>query len=703
MEHSNEATPHGESEPLSEPARLFGMELLQYRLRFENLIATISAQFISVTPGETDAAIEQSLACIGEFLEADRCHLMLNGMPEGVLTTRHGWNRDGVPPPPAAGTMFKVSAFPAWNAAADNPGPLRVSRQSRLPADSPELTLLRARDCQSLAAAPMMLSGRLVGVLLVEAVIRPRVWDAETSALLRMGGDLFTSALARRDAEERLLLMGNALEAADSGILLCRRDGLVVWANPAVETLTGYACGEVTGGSLSQLHERASWTALWDAVYAGRAWRGEGAIRRRGGEERFEEVSVTPLPGPEGRSSHVVVVKNDITDRKRAEKALRESEERYRFLVEHAPEAIVVADARTRRVLDANTNAGNLLGLEHEALLRKGILDISVRPQPDGSHAADAWDACVRRALDEESVLFEWTFRNALGYEVPCEVMLVRMPSSVGGQVRASITDITSRILSEQTIAEQRGKIIAASRLSSLGEMAGGLAHEINNPLAIISVACEQLRDQLEGGLDDPARALHTVERVARNVGRIERIVRGLRTIARDGSGDPFVERPVRTIVEETLELCAARFQDHCIELRVGPVPGDITVECRATEIAQVLLNLLNNAHDAVEDTGYPWVALDVGCKQGMARFSVSDSGPGLPPGTERRVFEPFFTTKQTGRGTGLGLSISKSLVEGHGGRLYLDTSAAKTRFVVEVPLRQGELRQGGEGEEGDL
>lgn len=258
---------------------------------------------------------------------------------------------------------------------------------------------------------------------------------------------------------------------------------------------------------------------------------------------------------------------------------------------------------------------------------------------------------------------------------------LLRMAAQV-------LVNALQRKHTDQIIAEQRAKMAAASKMSSLGEMASGVAHEINNPLAVISGAAEQLIEAVTADQVNRDSVARLSARISRNTTRIGRIVRSLRIFSRDDDRDPRIEVSLLDIVAETLELCRARFRAHRIALEVGPIPADLRIECRPTQIAQVLLNLLNNAHDAIENLDEKWVRLDVEDRGGYVELSVTDSGKGLPEAIKDKVLQPFFTTKEVGKGIGLGLSISKGFVEGHGGELRLDPNSPNTRFVVRLPRK---------------
>ncbi len=253
--------------------------------------------------------------------------------------------------------------------------------------------------------------------------------------------------------------------------------------------------------------------------------------------------------------------------------------------------------------------------------------------------------------------------------------------------------EMAERQRAERAVAEQRMRTVAASRLSSLGTMASGVAHEINNPLAVISGTCQQLEALVARGDMDTDRATRLTSVLARNVGRIERIVRGLRRLSRDGEREPFVAVPVKTLVEDTLELCRQRFKIHGIALTVPEVREDLMIECRPTLAAQVLLNLLNNAFDASESASEKWVRLEILEGQNSVDLRVIDSGVGIPNDQREQVFDPFYTTKTAGQGVGIGLSISRSIMQAHDGDLLLDATNPNTCFVAKFP-RNHPLRE---------
>jgi C4-dicarboxylate-specific signal transduction histidine kinase len=239
-------------------------------------------------------------------------------------------------------------------------------------------------------------------------------------------------------------------------------------------------------------------------------------------------------------------------------------------------------------------------------------------------------------------------------------------------------------------LTQTQAMLVESGKLSALGEMAGGIAHEVNNPLAVIALNCSQLERVLENGQHGTLN-LDAAKRFVRNIetttNRIAKIVKALKTYSRNTEWDPYQKTFLKNVIDDTLALCSEKFKSFGIELRVSCEPPDLQLQCRPTEISQVLLNLLNNAFDEVAHRPSSWVALHAFFEQNHAEIHVTDSGNGIPHDLSQKIFQPFFTTKDIGKGTGLGLSISKGLIEAHGGTLSLDPSCQNTRFVIRLPL----------------
>jgi signal transduction histidine kinase len=248
---------------------------------------------------------------------------------------------------------------------------------------------------------------------------------------------------------------------------------------------------------------------------------------------------------------------------------------------------------------------------------------------------------------------------------------------------------VAERLHAQDELARTHAKMITSAKMAALGVMAGGIAHEINNPLAVLQGYAARIRRAI-GEPDASRRIEEAVSHVHDTIARISRIVAGLRAFARDSEADPIEPSSVAAILADTLALSSERFKSRGVVLDVTTVDAELRCDCRATQICQVLINLLNNAFDAVEAAPQrpdgKRIAVRVEADGAWICFEVRDNGPGVPEAIRERLFEPFFTTKPVGRGTGLGLSISKGIVESHGGTLGVESGEWGSAFVVRLP-----------------
>lgn len=247
--------------------------------------------------------------------------------------------------------------------------------------------------------------------------------------------------------------------------------------------------------------------------------------------------------------------------------------------------------------------------------------------------------------------------------------------------------DITEKLESERILAEQQAKMGASSRLASLGEMAANIAHEINNPLAIISGRVSNIQKVLAAVPIDLQKVGDFLKIIGDTTARIAKIIRALRTLSRDGSRDVSVSISITELLDDVLTLCAEKFKSYEVVLVTEPFPKELRLHCRPVEICQVLMNLLANALDAVLLVEPRWVKIGVKKQDKMVSLEITDSGSGISEVVAKNMFNPFYTTKSVGSGTGLGLSISRGIACAHGGSLELKVGTTNTTFELCLPL----------------
>jgi PAS domain S-box-containing protein len=250
-------------------------------------------------------------------------------------------------------------------------------------------------------------------------------------------------------------------------------------------------------------------------------------------------------------------------------------------------------------------------------------------------------------------------------------------------------TDITELKEAQERAELQRAALIHSEKMASLGELAAGIAHELGNPLAALSGRLEMLERQLGVGVvarEDAQKTLATLRLLTE---RMTSIIRGMKSLSRDGTNDAFQRVPVGRIVKDVLGFTADSFEKHGIRAHLGEIDERVEAVCQETQLSQVFVNLINNAKDAVLGLDEKWIKVEVLDRGQSVEVAVTDSGKGIPPEIREKIMVPFFTTKPMGKGTGLGLSISASILEAHGGSLRIDGESPNTRFVATIPKRQ--------------
>ena len=449
-------------------------------------------------------------------------------------------------------------------------------------------------------------------------------------------------------------------------------DRRILAVNEAGAELLGMAVSDLVGQAIAEQvapSERAHVAQREDRVLAGEPQRYETKIiSHRSNEERDVAVASGPFRVA-GDLIGTVATLRDITDPKRAQDTLARSEARYRHLVESASDAIVTLDANGR-FTTVNHAAENISGYRREELV--GQWFAPMLPDDDLPKAL----AHFQDALAGETGLFETQF-----YRKDGEARIISVTYSTpqkDEEVLCLIRDVTDqKMLQEQ--------LIQSEKMSAIGQLVSGVAHELNNPLAGISAFAQLLLAEKRFP-PDQRTAAETIYSEAR---RASRIVQNLLTFARQHKAEK-VPTTINQVLDDTLELRGYELRVRGIDVRREYDESLPDTMADAHQLQQVFLNLITNAEQAIEKAEGHHHRLTVRTRRvaESIRIDVEDSGPGIPPNLIERIFNPFFTTKPTGSGTGLGLSISLGIVREHEGKIWAENAQqGGARFVVELPI----------------
>lgn len=273
--------------------------------------------------------------------------------------------------------------------------------------------------------------------------------------------------------------------------------------------------------------------------------------------------------------------------------------------------------------------------------------------------------------------------KNKLG-ELFWVNMLIYPQKNDSGEILGFLSisiDITHQVLTEETLKNERVKTTRISHLANLGELTVGIAHELNNPLSIIRGRVRSLHHLLSHQEIKKGDIEEVAEKIDNTVRRISSIIDGLKGFSRHAEATPMKTTTLGKLIEDTFEYCKKKIENAGIELRLSNLQPELTIQCRATLTPQVLLNLLQNSHDAIANSESPWIELTSWQSGNLTYLSVTDSGPGIPPEERLKLFEKFYTTKESG--TGLGLNLSQKIMEQNKGHLRIDSDSPNTRFIM--------------------
>jgi PAS domain S-box-containing protein len=259
-------------------------------------------------------------------------------------------------------------------------------------------------------------------------------------------------------------------------------------------------------------------------------------------------------------------------------------------------------------------------------------------------------------------------------------------------KILGSLEDRSAQKRAEEIADQEKLKYLQTSKFAVIGQLAGGIAHEINNPLASISAQAQLLKSLVEEGDLNSRRSsiVEKAEKIENTTKRISKIIKGLKDFSRTSGREPLLPHPIENIINEALNLCFDKFSFFGVKLHVC-MDAKVNVPCRNVQLSQVLLNLLHNSFDAVEHLPEKWIRVKTSLEGEFVLLTITDSGSGIKPDVAQRLMTPFFTTKEVGKGTGLGLSISSGIVSDHGGQLYLNQKASNTEFIIRLPVSKNE------------
>jgi len=536
----------------------------------------------------------------------------------------------------------------------------------------------------------------------------------------------------RRQAEEALRRMAAIIESSDDAVISETLSGAIASWNPGAEKIFGYSAQETLGRSILMLIPPERAKGELDVLQ--RIRQGENIDHfetvwlRKGGEPIHVSVTISPVKNAQGEILGLSVIARDITDRKHMEDALSENEARLTSVINASQDGILMIDDQGLTVL-WNPAAERITGYTAAEVLGRNLFDLIVPERVRGDHKNTllSWGRTGLTCAGTEMVEMPCVRKD--GTEISIELSLSFVEPHGRRTAVGVIRDITERQRAQKERDLMEVMLRQAQKLESIGQLAAGIAHEINTPTQYVGDNTRFIKDafgELQGALQAYARLLsackkgsatpelveevesevkaadleYISEEIPKAIGqtlegidRVATIVRAMKEFSHPGTKERTPTN-IHKAIESTLIVCRNEYK-YVAEVATDFDPSMPLVPCIPGDFNQVILNLVINAAHAIADKLGPespskgMITIKTIRDGNWAEIRVSDTGTGIPEAARSRIFDPFFTTKEVGKGTGQGLAICHGIVVGkHGGTITFETELGKgTTFIVRLPL----------------
>ncbi|MDD4248059.1 MAG: PAS domain S-box protein [Methanosarcina sp.] len=664
-------------------------ESIRHKLEIEELLLEISNMFI--VPAHLERDINVALEKIGLLCGAGRSYIFLIRENGATIDNTHEWCAEGVEPQINNLQNIPGDVFSWWMEKLSNDEIIHITNVSALPPEAAaEKELLGSQGIKSLIVLPLYVSGKLAGFIGMDNVINTGNWGKEDVSILRIAVNLIGMGIQRKMAEKAIHLgeeiYRSMFQNAANLILLADKNGIIVDCNFRVEELLGYRQDELTGQTISSIIFSDYLTKLQEASEEvenrGFSFNKEYRMARKDGKPVDVNVNSSGLKDENGNHVQIIYIIEDIGERKKAEKMLKESEGRYRSLFQNNGAVTMLIDPDTGDILDVNPAACSYYGYAREKMLSLNIADINILPEEKILE-----DLEQAKSRDMNHLYF--THRLANG--VLRDVENYSYPILIDGKklLYAIISDITdTKKMGNELV---RAKMEAEVANQTKSEFLASMSHELRTPMNSIIGFSDMLLTQDFGPLNE--KQLRYVTNISVSGDHLLKLINDVLDLSKVEAGkmELNVEKfSISGSVSEVKTLLTPLASKKSIQI-LSTFDEDLTtIKADRTKFNQILYNLMDNAIKFTPEGGN--VIVDARVGEDGAKITIKDTGVGISEEEVQKVFQPFTQLRNSkyGKhvGTGLGLSLVKKFVEVHAGKIWVESEFGEgSKFIFTIPL----------------
>jgi PAS domain S-box-containing protein len=526
-----------------------------------------------------------------------------------------------------------------------------------------------------------------------------------------------TNATARRENITADLLK-QTQDAVDTFTLVCKTDtnGIMTYVNSKFCEISGYRAEEVVGQLYKIMQHPDTPTEfyeqMWQELQENRLWTGKAKKKKKDGEAFYLDMLVKPIVNEDNQVVEYIAISSDITElemikvqlendlkvsnaslyeayvnaREQAQ-LLEDQKELYDLVFKNTASSVLIIDIEANKFIDCNEPAIDILRCDSkEDVLNLQPAQLSPEFQPDGRRSDEKSDEMNALAVKNGSHSFEWKHLTKDGKEIWVEVILTPILLGHKKVLHVVWKDIEDKKKAVKEREEQQMLMIQQSRLASMGEMIGNISHQWRQPLNALGLTLQKLNLYQSRGILDDKKMQESVDKSMSLINTMSSTINDFRDFF-----NPNKEKSVFDVaeaIEKAYKIVESSFENASIEYRLELNDNDIKVEGYSNEFSQVMLNLLNNAKDALIENKVTSAQVIVTVKKDRDHINISvcDNAGGIPIQLTTKIFDPYFTTKEEGKGTGIGLYMSKMIIEDHmNGKLTVSNADEGACFLIRL------------------